>query len=162
MQKNLHFVRVFSAGPGGGNPAPVVLDADAMTSREMMAVAARCGHESAFICAPRDTRNAFRLRFFVPRHEMEMCGHATLGALWLLRSLGRWTSCAATLETSSGIVDARYDERTKIIEVSQPKGIVQPVEDAHLRAAICDVLCVARVNCRRAPSSMRPRAVPRR
>ncbi|MBN3776399.1 PhzF family phenazine biosynthesis protein [Burkholderia sp. Ac-20345] len=137
---DLHFVRVFPAGPGGGNPAPVVLDADAMSADEMKAIAARYGHESAFVCAPSNTANAYCLRFFVPHHEMEMCGHATLGALWLLRRLGRWTSRVATLETLSGIVDARFDESTQSIEVSQPKGIVHSIEDARLHAAICDVL----------------------
>nr|WP_082664963.1 PhzF family phenazine biosynthesis isomerase [Burkholderia ambifaria] len=138
----LYFVRVFPAGRGGGNPAPVVLDADAMSADEMMAIAASYGHESAFVCAPRNTGNTYRLRFFVPRHEMEMCGHATLGALWLLRRLGRWTSRVATLETLSGIVDARFDESTQSIEASQPKGIVQPIEDERLHAAIRDVLRV--------------------
>jgi PhzF family phenazine biosynthesis protein len=133
-------VRVFPAGPGGGNPAPVVLDADAMSADEMKAIAASYGHESAFVCAPRNTGNTYRLRFFVPQHEMEMCGHATLGALWLLRRLGRWTSRIATLETLSGIVDARFNESTQSIEVSQPKGIVQPIEDERLHAAMRAVL----------------------
>lgn len=138
--KGLHFVRVFSAAPGGGNPAPIVLDADDLTADEMKVIAARYGHESAFVCTPRDAANAFRLRFFVPQHEMEMCGHATLGALWVLRRLGRWTSRAATLETLSGIVEARFDEHTQSVQVSQPKGIVEPVEDGRLRAEICRVL----------------------
>jgi trans-2,3-dihydro-3-hydroxyanthranilate isomerase len=137
---DMHFVRVFPAGPGGGNPAPVVLNADAMSADEMKAVAACHGHESAFVCAPRNTDNTYRLRFFVPQHEMEMCGHATLGALWLLRKLGRWTSGVATLETLSGIVDARFNETTQSIEVSQPKGVVQPIDEPRLHAAICDVL----------------------
>ncbi|MDR7009351.1 PhzF family phenazine biosynthesis protein [Paraburkholderia strydomiana] len=137
---NLHFVRVFPSGPGGGNPAPVVLDADAMPADAMKAIAAHYGHESAFVCMPHDAANTMRLRFFVPEHEMEMCGHATLGALWLLRRLGRWTSRVATLETLSGIVDARYCEHTQSIAVSQPKGSVVPVGDETLRARICDVL----------------------
>jgi trans-2,3-dihydro-3-hydroxyanthranilate isomerase len=138
----LHFVRVFSAAPGGGNPAPIVLDADDLTADDMKAIAARYGYESAFVCTPRDAVNAFRLRFFVPQHEMEMCGHATLGALWLLHRLGRWTSRVATLETLSGIVEARFDEQTQSVQVSQPRGIVEPVEDGRLRAEICRVLCI--------------------
>jgi len=137
---DLHFVRVFPAAPGGGNPAPVVLDADDLTADEMKAIAARYGHESAFVSTPRDAVNAFRLRFFVPQHEMEMCGHATLGALWLLYQLGRWTSRVATLETLSGIVEARFDEHTQFVQVSQPKGVVEPVKDGRLRAEICRVL----------------------
>jgi len=137
---DLHFVRVFPAASGGGNPAPVVLDADNLSADEMKAIAARYGHESAFVCVAHDASHAYRLRFFVPQHEMEMCGHATLGALWLLRRLGRWTSRSATLETLSGTVDARFDERTQTIAVSQPKGVVTSIEDERLRTEICRVL----------------------
>lgn len=137
---DLHFVRVFPAAPGGGNPAPVVLDADEMSADEMKAIAARYGHESVFVSAACDADHAFRLRFFVPQHEMEMCGHATLGALWLLRQLGRWTSRVARLETLSGIVEGRFDASTQSISVSQPKGVVVPIEDEGLRAEICRVL----------------------
>jgi trans-2,3-dihydro-3-hydroxyanthranilate isomerase len=137
---DLHFVRVFPAGALGGNPAPVVLNADDMTADEMKAIAASYGHESAFVCAPHDASNTYRLRFFVPQHEMEMCGHATLGALWLLRKLGRWTTRTATIETLSGIVDVRINESTQAIEVSQPKGIVQIIDEERLHTAIRDVL----------------------
>jgi len=137
---DLHFVRVFSAAPGGGNPAPVRLDADALGADDMKGIAARYGHESAFVCAPRDAAHTCRLRFFVPNHEMEMCGHATVGAMWLLRELGRWTSDTATIETMSGLVDARFNAATQSVEVSQPRGSVEPIADERLRAAICDVL----------------------
>jgi trans-2,3-dihydro-3-hydroxyanthranilate isomerase len=137
---DLHFVRVFAAASGGGNPAPVVLDADNLSADEMKAVAERYGHESVFVCAARDVSHMYRLRFFVPHHEMEMCGHATLGALWLLRQLGRWTSGSASLETLSGIVEVRVDERTQAIAVSQPEGVVTSIEDERLHTEICRVL----------------------
>ncbi|MBU9381708.1 PhzF family phenazine biosynthesis protein [Burkholderia gladioli] len=135
-----HFLSVFPAGAGGGNPAPVVLDADTLPAEAMKAVAARYGHESAFVCMPEDPRNLCRLRFFVPEHEMEMCGHATLGAMWLLRETGRWSGATARVETLSGVVELRYDEAARRIDVSQPRGSVQPVEDAGLLDAIRQVL----------------------
>lgn len=140
---DLRFVNVFSAGAGGGNPAPVVFDADGLSSDDMMAIAARYGHESAFVCRASDPRNAVRLRFFVPAHEMEMCGHATLGAMWLLREAGRWTTASATVETLSGLVDVRFDEATQRIDVGQPRGIVEPVDAPALVAAICEVLGIS-------------------
>lgn len=137
---DLRFVRVFTAGPGGGNPAPVVFGADDLSPDAMMAIAARYGHESAFVCRATDPCHAFRLRFFVPAHEMEMCGHATLGAMWLLREAGQWTNASATVETLSGLVDVRFDEAAQRIEVGQPQGVVTPVEDAGLIAALREVL----------------------
>ena len=78
-------VRVFVGGPGGGSPAPVVLDADAMADAEMQKIAASFGHEAGFVQKPTDPKKAdVRFRFFVPRSEMDMCGHATLGTTWLL------------------------------------------------------------------------------
>ena len=81
---------VFPAAPGGGSLCPVVLDAGGMEAREMQELAAAYGHESGFVLPPEDGSTAeVRFRFFVPAHEMEMCGHATLGAAWLLRARGR-------------------------------------------------------------------------
>ncbi len=137
---DLHFVRVFAAGKDGGNPAPVVLGADHLSDQEMQSIARTYGHESAFVCAPHHSNHTFRFRFFVPGHEMEMCGHATLGALWLLRHLGVWNASHATIETMSGIVDARLDEDTQAIEISQPKGIVETIDDKALFAATLEVL----------------------
>jgi PhzF family phenazine biosynthesis protein len=113
-------LRVFVDGPNGGNPVPLVRHAAGMSAQEMQAVARRHGHESAFVFTS-DTPDAdWALRFFVPRHEMEMCGHATVGALWALRAWGEWTAPTARVQTRSGLVDARWDAARQQVWVSQP------------------------------------------
>jgi trans-2,3-dihydro-3-hydroxyanthranilate isomerase len=139
-EHEIHLVRVFAASEGGGNPAPIILNADGLSDNEMRSIAGEYGHESAFVLCPEDTSHTVRFRFFVPNHEMEMCGHATLGALWLLRKLGIWTTKRALIETKSGVVEARIRPVTDAIEVSQPAGVVQPIDDAGLLAATLDVL----------------------
>jgi PhzF family phenazine biosynthesis protein len=127
-------VNVFSNGPGGGNPAPIVVDASELDGEAMRRIAATHGHESAFVLPGRDGCD-FHFRFFVPNHEMEMCGHATLGAIWLLDRLGRLPLNKVSIATLSGPVRARVDGgRTS---VSQPKGRCQNVEDF---GAVLDVL----------------------
>lgn len=42
--QHVTLTHVFAAGPGGGNPAPIVLDAAGMTDAEMQAVAREYGH----------------------------------------------------------------------------------------------------------------------
>ncbi|WP_250470020.1 PhzF family phenazine biosynthesis protein [Caballeronia sp. GAFFF2] len=133
-------VKVFAAGANGGNPAPVVLAADEMSAESMRCVAANYGHESAFVLRPLDMTHDFRFRFFVPNHEMEMCGHATLGALWLLRRAGRWLSDNARIETLSGTVEAVFDPQSQSILVSQPAGRTSTVDEASLRSTLLDVL----------------------
>jgi PhzF family phenazine biosynthesis protein len=131
---DVHLVSVFAAGPGGGNPAPIVADAAAMTDAEMRAVAASYGHESAFVLPPPEGSACdFALRFWVPNHEMEMCGHATVGAVWLLGRLGRLPRSAVTIATLSGVVEARVEnagtERARV-EISQPKGETAALDPA--------------------------------
>lgn len=136
-------VSVFPAADNGGNPAPIVLDADAMSAEDMRRVAAHYGHESAFVMAPEDSGNDWRFRFFVPNHEMEMCGHATLGSLWVLRREGRWDGKPVRIKTLSGIVEGRVAADGEHIEVSQPAGRTEPIIDASAIAAICAALRIS-------------------
>lgn len=63
----MEIINVFSAGAGGGNPAPIVLDADGMSDRDMQEVAQYTGHESAFVLRPDPQDSAdFAFRFWVP------------------------------------------------------------------------------------------------
>jgi PhzF family phenazine biosynthesis protein len=132
QQPDIHLVSVFAAGPGGGNPAPIVADALGMTDAEMRAVAASHGHESAFVLPPpAGSACDFALRFWVPKHEMEMCGHATVGAVWLLDRLGRLPRSNISIVTLSGVVEARVDEggtERAVVEISQPKGEVMALD----------------------------------
>src|SRR3546814_20268353 len=99
-------VNVFTVDGKGGNPCPVVLDASSMTPDTMRAVARAHGHESAFVLPLGDAESDFTLRFFVPGHEMEMCGHATLGTLWLMRQAGVIGDRRVRIRTRSGLVFA--------------------------------------------------------
>ncbi len=73
--------RAFTTEPDGGNPAAVVLAADALSAEEMQEMASRIGYsETAFIRALPDTDNIFHVRFFAPKMEIPFCGHATIAA----------------------------------------------------------------------------------
>lgn len=142
MNPPVEVVRVFPAGPGGGNPAPVVVDADGMSDAEMQAVARAHGHESGFVrSAPSGSGCDFALRFWVPNHEMSMCGHATVGATWLLDRLGLLPREEVRFLTRSGPVTARVSgpAAARRAAITQPIGSVDPVDD-HLAPAILEVL----------------------
>ncbi|MBN3726180.1 PhzF family phenazine biosynthesis protein [Burkholderia sp. Ac-20379] len=143
----VELVHVFAAAPGGGNPAPIVIDAEGMTDAGMQAVAQRYGHESGFVMpAPADSGCDFELRFWVPNHEMSMCGHATVGAVWLLHRHGRLRRDSLRLLTRSGPVRARIageSDDGAAVEISQPAGSVEALDDRRTRRAILDVLGIA-------------------
>uniref|UniRef100_UPI000D365637 PhzF family phenazine biosynthesis protein n=1 Tax=unclassified Variovorax TaxID=663243 RepID=UPI000D365637 len=132
-------IRVFVNGPNGGNPVPLVRHAEGMSAADMQAVARHHGHESAFIFEPDAPGIDWTLRFFVPNHEMEMCGHATVGALWALREWGEWSTPTARVRTLSGVVDARWDAQCARVWISQPKVRLGAVDDGAGRR-VCDVL----------------------
>ncbi|KAH6686802.1 phenazine biosynthesis protein PhzF family protein [Plectosphaerella plurivora] len=144
-----HLISVFTA-PGnearGGNPCPVVLGAEALSTDDMRSIAEKYGHESSFLTSPPPGSNTdYELRFFVPEHEMEMCGHATAGTTWLLNDLGRLKDDkTVTYHTKSGLVRARMvdggEGRGQVAEVSQPRGWVKAVEDESIRKEILEVL----------------------
>lgn len=120
-------VNVFVGGPGGGNPVPLVADASGLSAADMQALAHATGHESAFVLPPSRPDADWRLRFFVPQHEMEMCGHATVGTLWAMRRWGRWKTATARIETLSGVVDVEWDPVGERVWISQPAVQTRPL-----------------------------------
>jgi PhzF family phenazine biosynthesis protein len=135
-------LRVFIRAPHGGNPVPLVADATGMTDAQMQSVAQRYGHESAFILPATDSRADWRIRFFVPNHEMEMCGHATVGSMWALRSWGKWVRPTAVIQTMSGLVEARWDPLGERVWISQPRATWAELPDVH-RTLVASVLGLA-------------------
>ena len=108
-------VNVFCVGAHGGNPAPIVLNADRLTSDEMREIAAGCGYEAGFVLAPSDIKKAdLQYRFFVPLAEMDMCGHGTLGTTWLLAKKGQLKPGEVRVETKSGIVRCRISDTGEV------------------------------------------------
>jgi len=91
---------VFRRGREGGNPCPVVTGAERLTPGQMQAIAAHYGHESAFVTELTPARVG--LRFFVPRHEMRMCVHATIAAVTALAGSDALSDGDAMISTASG------------------------------------------------------------
>ncbi len=137
---SFELAHVFCHDGAGGNPTGLVLDAGALSTADMQALARACGHESGFVVPPADPEVAdFQFRYFVPRHEMEMCGHATVGALWLLRERGVIADGAYRIATLSGIVTGAVGAR---VEITQPLGEVANAD--RFRDDILDVIGIGR------------------
>lgn len=133
-------IRVF-VGPDkavGGNPAPVWLDADALSTAQMQEFTRLSGHESVFVLKPATPAHRLRMRYFVPKHEMEMCGHATVGALWLLHRRSEWDGAPVAIETLSGTVTGRRVDGT--VQISQPRATVEEVTQRQLVEDIAQCL----------------------
>ena len=91
----------FPGGPGGGNPAGVVLDPPPLEPAEMTRIAVRLNplSETAFVGAPRD--GVYPLRYFAPGGEVPLCGHATASAFAALAMAGRLGDLPAVVRSSA-------------------------------------------------------------
>lgn len=112
------YTRVFGAAPEGGNPCPVVGEADALTTEQMQTLAAQFGVETAFVLSPQRAGADLRLRYFVPRHEMEMCVHATVGVVTVLARQQRLPAPTVKIETPLGIVPVHWQQEDEDIWVT--------------------------------------------
>lgn len=64
-----------------GNPAGVVLNADELSEQEMLQIARELNNsETAFILSPDCDDHDVKIRFFTPKTEVPVCGHATIAA----------------------------------------------------------------------------------
>lgn len=82
-------VDAFTEQPFCGNPAGVVLDADALSSEQMQSIARELNNgDTAFLLAPDGDDHDLRVRFFTPRLEAGFVGHATIAAHAVLAAVG--------------------------------------------------------------------------
>jgi len=93
-----------------GNPAAVVPLDHWLTDATMQAIAAENNlSETAFFVLEGD---AYRLRWFSPVGEIDLCGHATLASAWVLFELLGYTGSTIAFDTRSGrLVVAREGQR---------------------------------------------------
>ena len=77
----IYQVDSFTSEKFKGNPAGVVLNADELSEQEMLKIAREMNNsETAFILSPDDDDHDVRLRYFTPKAEVPVCGHATIAA----------------------------------------------------------------------------------
>jgi PhzF family phenazine biosynthesis protein len=98
-------VDAFTSKAFGGNPAAVCLLSRLMPDAWMQSVAAEMNlSETAFLLPEED---GFSLRWFTPRVEVALCGHATLASAYVLFQTGRVpTEVTARFHTHSGLLTA--------------------------------------------------------
>lgn len=134
MSAPLFIVDAFTSERFRGNPAAVCLLDTPAQADWMQSVAAEMNlSETAFV-VPQGEQ--FGLRWFTPRVEVDLCGHATLAAAHVLWSTGRLSpTLVAAFVTRSGVLRARRQEIG--IELDFP---ARPGADALLPPGIAEAL----------------------
>ncbi|WP_069651123.1 PhzF family phenazine biosynthesis protein [Caloranaerobacter ferrireducens] len=87
MDLIIYQVDSFADKPFCGNPAGVVPDSKGLSIDQMQKIAAEMSlSETAFVI-PRD-KGHFEVRFFTPKCEVDLCGHATIAVFYTLAEKG--------------------------------------------------------------------------
>jgi PhzF family phenazine biosynthesis protein len=123
MSLPLYQVDAFTNRPFSGNPAAVCFLEEPKGDAWMQAVAMEMNlSETAFLLREGD---AYRLRWFTPSVEVDLCGHATLASAHILWETGRLSAGeTAKFDTRSGRLTAKRDGEWIVLDF--PAKLEQP------------------------------------
>lgn len=136
-----YIVDAFAEELFGGNPAGVVIleeGKDFPQEEIMIKTAGELRYsETAFV--QKTSENEFKARYFTPVEEVDLCGHATIGAFGALlseRCIKEGQLCR--LVTKAGILQVEVKNGLVFMEMGQPVEIEQAVK-AELVAAVLGI-----------------------
>jgi len=109
LQVNYYSINSFAKTTTGGNPAAVVLDSERFSKEEMLKIANRIGFsETAFVF--KTNKADFEVRFFTPKAEVDLCGHATIGLFSILFTLKMIKKGKYKILTKAGILEIKVEK----------------------------------------------------
>ncbi|MEI2281071.1 PhzF family phenazine biosynthesis protein [Paenibacillus polysaccharolyticus] len=103
MEVEVNTLHAFSDKALGGNPAGVVLQAAHLSESQMQEVGRQVGFSETAFVMPSDQAD-FKVRFFTPSDEVDLCGHATIALFYLMKTQHLVDVGTYTLETLAGIL----------------------------------------------------------
>lgn len=118
-----------------GNPACVVPLQEWISEQAMQAIAAENNvSETAFFAPEIDTDGEFRIRWFTPTCEVDLCGHATLATAHVLKHHMKHHADTIRFECASGVVSVRSEGERLVLDFPSRAGEPIEVEDELVRA----------------------------
>ena len=82
MNNLLYHVDAFTTEPYKGNPAGVMISSGELTEEYMQSLASELNLSETAFLSPQE--GGFKIRFYTPETEVDLCGHATLSAAHIL------------------------------------------------------------------------------
>lgn len=111
-------VDAFTTEPLAGNVAGVVPDATGLTDDQLARIAAELGaSETAFVTPAATTdglETGYRVRYFTPSTEVDLCGHATIAAFAVLFDDGAIDAGEHAIHTNAGSFTVRVTDTGRV------------------------------------------------
>ena len=114
MKIPLFYVDAFTNEVFKGNPAAVCLLESWLPDDVLQSIAAEHNlSETAFVV--REDKEIFQLKWFTPKVEVDLCGHATLGSAHVLFSIYNFGNKPILFKTKSGVLPVKHANDGKLI-----------------------------------------------
>lgn len=118
-------VNAFTESINGGNPAGVLLDSPDLTDEQMAFITKQLGvSETAFVFPSK--KADYKVRFFSPNVEVDLCGHATIATFFTMalnRVFSQDKEIVVTQETKAGILPVSiYFSKGEVDKVMMTQG----------------------------------------
>ncbi len=134
MKTTVAVVTAFAATPEGGNPAGVVVDASNYSESDFQRIAKEVNLSETAFLLPSASAD-YRVRFFTPNGEVDLCGHATIATYWWMFNQGLLKPGSYRQELAAGILPievcsdgtVRMDQNPPTFGDAVPRGDVADV-----------------------------------
>lgn len=119
MDIKVYVVSAFSKEGRGGNRSGVVFNESILTKEQKIAISNQLGYSETVFVSDSEVAD-YRLEYFTPTEEVDLCGHATIGFFVLLMHLGMDEKTTYQIETKSGILLITLNEGLVFMEQNNP------------------------------------------
>jgi len=114
MEIPYYQVNAFTKSVFGGNPAGVCPLEDWLGDEEMQAIAAENNlSETAFFVRQGD---CYKLRWFTPKMEVDLCGHATLASAFVIFNYLDESATSVEFTTKGGVLTVKRDGELLVMD----------------------------------------------
>lgn len=106
-----------------GNPAGVVVNADGLNDNQMLLIARELNNsETAFLFSSNSDDCDGEIRYFTPKTEVPICGHATIAAMYAKAVEDNLDSCVLRIKTRIGILPFEIVKEKRDYQITMTQG----------------------------------------
>jgi PhzF family phenazine biosynthesis protein len=135
MIVKVHTLNAFAKTQKGGNPAGVVLEAGNLSDKQMQKIAQEVGFsETAFVS--KSDKADFKVQFFTPNGEVDLCGHATIATFFLMAKLELIKVGKYTQETKAGVLNIEVKSNGAIFMNQNTPQFFQEIDKAEIASSL--------------------------
>ena len=112
---NLYQIDAFTDTPFKGNPAAVIPLETWLPDNTMQSIAEENNLSETVFFVPKD--KGFHIRWFTPKTEVDLCGHATLAAAYVLFNILEYSNDKIEFESKSGVLSVLQKDDWLVIDL---------------------------------------------